>query len=283
MQLEFETCDVFTSTRFGGNPLAVVFGADALDGAAMQRIAREFNLSETVFVLRPEAPGATARLRIFTPGMELGFAGHPNVGAAVLLARRLGLTAGEVLLDQQAGRVVARLDAAGAEITAPAPYAALRPLDAAAIAACASLPPSAIVGTPLLAGCGNPKAIAELVSLDALAAATPDLAAFRAHLPGSVTSGLALHVRMAAGERRMRMFGPLAGVPEDPATGSAAVALAGHLLERDGGETLAQIIVQGIEMGRPSRLAIRAWREGGAIRAAVGGGVVPVARGTIEV
>lgn len=282
MPLEFETCDVFTTTRFGGNPLAVVFDADALDAAAMQRVAREFNLSETVFVLRPDAPGATARIRIFTPGMELAFAGHPNVGTAVLLARRLGL-AGEVVLDQKAGRVVARLDAAGAEITAPAPYTVLQPLDAAAIAACASLPESALLGAPLLAGCGNPKALAELASLDALAAATPDLASFRAHLPGSITSGLALYVRVGEGERRMRMFGPLAGVMEDPATGSAAVALAGHLLERSGGDALSEVIAQGLEMGRPSRLAIRAWREAGAIRAAVGGGVVPVSRGMIEV
>jgi len=283
MQLEFETCDVFTDTRFGGNPLAVVFGAEALDEAAMPRIAREFNLSETVFVLPPDAPGATARIRIFTPGMELPFAGHPNVGTAVLLARRLGLGAGEVRLDQKAGRVVARLDGMAAEITAPLPYAAIRPLDAAAIAACASLPREAILGAPLLAGCGNPKAIAELASLEALAAATADLAAFRAHLPASMTSGLALHVRMGEGERRMRMFGPLAGVPEDPATGSAAVALAGHLLERSGAASVSEVIAQGIEMGRPARLAIRAWREEGAIRAAVGGGVVPVSRGAIEV
>lgn len=88
MELEFATVDVFTEHRFGGNPLAVVFGADALDGAAMQRLAREFNLSETVFVLRPGADGADARIRIFTPGSELPFAGHPNVGTAVLLARR---------------------------------------------------------------------------------------------------------------------------------------------------------------------------------------------------
>jgi len=88
MRLEFETCDVFTDTRFGGNPLAVVQGGGALDGAAMQRIAREFNLSETVFVLPAEAPGADARIRIFTPGAELPFAGHPNVGTAVMLARR---------------------------------------------------------------------------------------------------------------------------------------------------------------------------------------------------
>src|SRR3954452_7146958 len=129
MHLEFETCDVFTDTRFGGNPLAVVQGGAALDGAAMQRVAREFNLSETVFVLPAETPEAAARIRIFTPGAELPFAGHPNVGTAVVLARRLGLTGDTIVLDQAAGRVVARLkrDAAGqvaaAEIEAPLPYA----------------------------------------------------------------------------------------------------------------------------------------------------------------
>src|SRR6478735_5668236 len=105
MRLEFETCDVFTDIRFGGNPLAVVRGGEALDGAAMQRVAREFNLSETVFVLPAEAPGADARIRIFTPGAELPFAGHPNVGAAVMLARRIGTPAAMLVLDQAAGRV----------------------------------------------------------------------------------------------------------------------------------------------------------------------------------
>src|SRR4051794_14708411 len=125
MRLEFETCDVFTETRFGGNPLAVVYGAEALDGAVLQRVAREFNLSETVFVLPPEAQGAAARIRIFTPGAELPFAGHPNVGTAVMLARRLGLAGEAIALDQAAGRVTARLgrDATGlvteAEIEAP--------------------------------------------------------------------------------------------------------------------------------------------------------------------
>jgi trans-2,3-dihydro-3-hydroxyanthranilate isomerase len=288
MRLEFETCDVFTATRFGGNPLAVVFEADALDGAAMQRVAREFNLSETVFVLRAEASGAAARIRIFTPGMELAFAGHPNVGTAVLLARRLGVAASTIALDQRAGRVAATLareagEITCAEIVAPAPYATARALDAAAIAACASLPVSALAGAPVLGGCGNLKALAQLHDVAALEAATPDLAAFRAQLPASLTSGLALYAATGPGAWRMRMFGPLAGIAEDPATGSAAVAVAGRLLAASEEPALAGVIAQGGEIGRPSLLAIRAWREAGAIRAAVGGGVVAVARGTIEV
>ncbi|MFC7474146.1 PhzF family phenazine biosynthesis protein [Dankookia sp. GCM10030260] len=293
MALEFETCDVFTETRFCGNPLAVVQGGAALDGAAMQRIAREFNLSETVFVLPAEAQGADARIRIFTPGAELPFAGHPNVGTAVMLARRRGTTGDAIVLDQAAGRVVARLarDAAGlvtaAEIEAPLPYATSAPLAPAAVAACIGLPESAVLTTthaPAIGGCGNATAFAELADLAALAAAAPDAAAFRTHLPASACIGIHLHVALPDRRRRARMFGPLVGVPEDPATGSANVGLAGLLLQSAGGECLALEVEQGIEMGRPSRLSLRAWRDAaGAIRAAVGGGVVAVSAGTISV
>ncbi|NOG68865.1 PhzF family phenazine biosynthesis protein [Roseicella sp. DB1501] len=292
MRLEFATCDVFTEARFGGNPLAVVWGGEALGGAAMQRIAREFNLSETVFVLLPEAAGAAARIRIFTPGAELPFAGHPNVGTAVTLARRLGLAGTGIALDQAAGRVAARLlrDAGGAvtgaEIEAPLPFAELAPLAPEAVAACLGLPVAAVRSAthpPVIAGCGNPFALAELADLAALAAAAPDIAAFRRHLPAGAVVGLHLHVALSDGRRRARMFGPLAGVPEDPATGSANLALAGLLLRAGGGATLSLDIEQGIEMGRPSRLALRAWRaDDGAIRCAVGGGVVAVSEGWIE-
>ena len=291
MRLEFVTCDVFTGQRFGGNPLAVVQGAEALDGAAMQRVAREFNLSETVFVLPPEAAGAAARIRIFTPGAELPFAGHPNVGTAAMLARRLGLAGEGISLDQAAGRVAARLlrDAGGAvtgaEIEAPLPFADVAPLAPEAVAACLGLPVAAVQGAthpPVIAGCGNPFALAELVDLAALATAAPDAAAFRRHLPAAAAVGLHLHVALPDGRHRARMFGPLVGVPEDPATGSASVALAGLLLRAGGGERLSLDLEQGIEMGRPSRLAARAWRTGdGAIRCAVGGGVVPVSEGWI--
>ncbi len=293
MQLEFETCDVFTDTRFGGNPLAVVFGGHGLDGAAMQRVAREFNLSETVFVLPAEADGAAARIRIFTPGAELPFAGHPNVGTAVLLARRLGVAGESIALDQAAGRVTATLSRDGtglvtaAEIVAPLPYATTATLTPAAVAACLGLPEAAVVTAthvPVIGGCGNPMAFAELADLGALAAATPDTAAFRTHLPASACVGIHVHVALPNGRRRARMFGPLVGVPEDPATGSANVGLAGLLLHGAGGNSLMLEVEQGIEMGRPSRLALRAWRDAaGDIRAAVGGGVVAVSAGTISV
>ncbi len=289
MRLEFETADVFTRQRFGGNPLAVVFGAGALDGAEMQRLAREFNLSETVFVLGVE--GEAVRIRIFTPGSELPFAGHPNVGAAVLLARRLGLTGDGMLLDQAAGRVVARLtrddagEVTGAEIEAPQAFAEAAPFPAEAAAACAGLPVGAIVErahAPQIGGCGNRIAFAEVADTAALAAASPDAAAFRSHLPVSAATGLFLHAPLPDGRRRGRMFGPLEGIPEDPATGSAAVGLAALLLRAAGGERIALEVEQGVEMGRPSRLAIRAWRDAeGGLRAAVGGGVVAVSSGTV--
>ena len=108
MRLQFHTLDVFTDTRFGGNPLAVVLEADALDTDSMQTIAREFNLSETVFVLKPENPAHTARIRIFTPAVEVPFAGHPTVGTAALLAE-LRTPAGEgeaiVVLEEKIGPV----------------------------------------------------------------------------------------------------------------------------------------------------------------------------------
>lgn len=291
MALEFETCDVFTDTRFGGNPLAVVYDADALDGAAMQRLAREFNLSETVFVLAPRQPGTDAFIRIFTPGIEMPFAGHPNVGCAVMLARRRGLAGDAIVLDQKAGPVRAALarDAAGAiagaTITAPRPFQLGETRETAMVAACAGLPPQAIRvarHAPVSASCGAAFTLAEVADVAALAAAAPDTAAFRrAALPDV---GLHLYVCLPDGRIRARMFAPLDGVPEDPATGSANVALGGLLLHLAGGDSLAVQVEQGIEMGRPSLLALSAQRDAaGAIRVSVGGGVVPVSRGVVEV
>lgn len=287
MRLIFETCDVFTDRRFGGNPLAVVRDAAALDTAAMQTIAREFNLSETVFVEAADEASATARIRIFTPGLELPFAGHPNVGAAVLVARYLGIQGDRLFLDQAAGRVVAELTrdethhVIAASITAPKPFALGQALDPAGIAACAGLP--GLAGDAVVASCGTPFALAEVADEATLAAATPDAAAFRRHLPASTAVGLHLFCRQGQEDSvlrlRARMFAPMGGIAEDPATGAANVALGGLLLHRTGADRIALVVEQGIEMGRPSLLAVEAWREGEAIRVSVGGGVVPVSRG----
>lgn len=294
MELEFETCDVFTSVRFGGNPLALVYGADGLETEALAAIAREFNLSETVFILPPEREPADVRLRIFTPGMELPFAGHPNVGAAVMIARRLAHEGDQLILEQPAGHVTAWLTrgAGGvpvaAEVEAPRPLTIGAILDRAAIADCVALPVSAIhinAHPPLLAGCGVPFAIAEVEDVAQLAAATPDILAMRkafGPLP-SPPVGLLLHTPLGVGRRRARMFAPLSGVVEDPATGGANVGLAGLLLHLAGGSTLALEVEQGGDMGRPSLLILAARREAdGTIRVRVGGGVVPVSRGVIS-
>jgi trans-2,3-dihydro-3-hydroxyanthranilate isomerase len=293
MELEFETCDVFTTTRFGGNPLALVYGADGLEPEALQAIAREFNLSETVFILPPESEPADVRLRIFTPGLELPFAGHPNVGAAVMIARRIGHEGQQLVLEQPAGLVTAWLTrgAAGlpmaAEVEAPKPLSVGAILDRGGIAACAALPERAIhvnAHPPLLAGCGVPFAIAEVEDVELLAAATPDILAMRRCFGGlaSPPVGLLLHTPLGVGRRRARMFAPLNGVVEDPATGGANVALAGLLLHMAGGSALALEVEQGGEMGRPSLLVLSARREvDGTIRVRVGGGVVPVSRGVI--
>ncbi len=286
VQLEYETCDVFTTRRFGGNPLAVVYGAELLDGTAMQSIAREFNLSETVFAL-PAEPGTDARLRIFTPGVELPFAGHPNVGAAVLLARRLGRQH-RIVLGQQAGAVVAELAedggrVTGASITAPKPFRLARRVLRADAAACAGLEEGDVMGEVVIGGCGLDFALAEVPDLRTLGRAIPVIAAFKARMPLSIAAGLHLFTRTGPGRLRARMLTPIDGIGEDPATGSANCALGGLLLERDGAEKLVIDVEQGVEMGRPSTLRVEARREAGEIRVAVGGGVVPVARGVITV
>ena len=293
MELEFETCDVFTSTRFGGNPLALVFGADGLETEALQAIAREFNLAETVFVLPPETEPADVRLRIFTPAIELPFAGHPNVGAAVMIARRIGHDGDVLAMEQPAGIVTAWLTrgAGGlpvaAEIEAPRPLAIGGMLDRAAIAECAALPVDAIHingHLPLIAGCGAPFAIAEVEDVEQLAAATPDMTAMRrtfGQLPAPPI-GLLLHTPLGIGRRRARMFAPLNGIMEDPATGAANVALAGLLLHLAGGSALALEVEQGADIGRPSLLILAARRDpDGSIRVRVGGGVVPMSRGVL--
>ncbi len=293
MELEFETADVFTERRYAGNPLGLVFGAEELETEVLQAVARELGLPETVFVLPAEAEGADIRLRIFTPAIELPFAGHPSVGAAVMLARRLGHAGETLVLEELAGLVPARLtrDSAGvpvaAEIEAPLPFAIGAALDRAAIAACAALPEEAIHVNghpPLLAGCGAAFAIAEVEDADLLAAAMPDLAAMARYLPAlpAPPVGLLLHTPLGIGRRRARMFAPLSGIVEDPATGAANVALAGLLLHLAGGSALLLEVEQGIEMGRPSQLHLAARREAdGAIRVRVGGGVVAVSRGFI--
>ncbi len=298
---EFVTIDVFAERRFGGNPLAVFPDASGLSDDVMQAIAREFNLSETTFVLPPADPAHAARVRIFTPRQELPFAGHPTVGTGFVLAGRDPARPDRLTLEVEAGLVPVDMlrgadgAAGGAEIEAPRALALADAVPTELVAACAGLPTDAVdttSHTPLVAGVGIDFVLAEIAERDALASASPDPAAFRAvvaripNLPRHF--GLHLYVRDPVDPARLRtrMFSPLDGIPEDPATGSANAALAALLVSLAPGEDvdLAFDIVQGEEMGRPSRLLARASKSAeGAVIARVGGGCVPVSRGTIEV
>jgi trans-2,3-dihydro-3-hydroxyanthranilate isomerase len=287
----FVTVDVFTERRFGGNPLAVFPDARGLSAAEMQALAAEFNLSETTFVLPPEDPHHSARVRIFNRVAEMPFAGHPNVGTAYVLAREDEESPRAYRFEEPAGLVEVRLarDEAGrvlgAEVAAPQPLSLGAPVPVGMVAACAGLPAEEVrtgAHPPLPASAGNPFVIAE-VSPAALAAARPDLAAFerareaRPEMGGRVA--LYLSARGEGASLRARMFAPLSGTWEDAATGSAAAPLAGLLLSLGAAPEGRWQVAQGAEMGRPSLLSVSARRTPEGIRTTVGGRCVPVLRG----
>lgn len=288
----FVTVDVFTDRRFGGNQLAVFPDARGLSDAEMQSLAAEFNLSETTFVLPPDKPENSARVRIFSRVAEMPFAGHPNVGTAFVLAREDEASPRAYRFEEPAGLVevtVLRDDTGrvlGAEVAAPQALRIGAELPVATAAACASLPDAAIVTTrhaPTLAADGGNHRLLTEVTPEGLTAAAPDLGAFRravaAH-PEQTGGFLSLYLYCRDGTGvRARMFSPLTGTWEDSATGSAATPLAGFLLHLDGGDTGAWDMIQGVEMGRPSLLMAGARRVPDGIRARVGGHCVPVLRG----
>jgi len=280
----FVTLDVFTTTRFGGNPLAVFPDARGLSDAEMLALAREFNLSETTFVLPPEDPANTARVRIFSRAGEMPFAGHPNVGTGVVLAPRA--VEGMLRFEQIAGLVEVRVEGDLAEVTAPQPLTLGAAMDPALLAGCVGIAPADVVTTghaPTIAGCGNLFVIAEVTEA-ALAAARPDPAAFAAAaqaFPHLGARGLPLYLYAVtdAATLAARMFAPLTGTLEDAATGSAAAPLAALRLSLGSDGAAAFDITQGAQMGRPSLLRATARRKGDAICATVGGSCVPVLRG----
>jgi trans-2,3-dihydro-3-hydroxyanthranilate isomerase len=296
--LAFHTLDVFTERAYTGNPLAVVLDADGLKDWQMQRIASEFNLSETVFVCAPRTPGALATARIFTPARELPFAGHPTVGSACLLAD-LGLVpagASRLVLDEGVGPVAVELRReAGqpwfAQLTA-AVAPETRPWDGdfAEIAAVLGLEPEALgseAEAPRQASCGNPFLVVPVQQPELLAAIRFDSQRARGLLAGGWAHAIYVYARgYEDGELRARMFAPDLGVAEDPATGSAAVALAGALaLEAPQPEAdLRWTIHQGVEMGRASQLYAEASKRGGKVVAVrVGGYAVRITEGRIRV
>ena len=290
-QYPFETVDVFTTVRFGGNPLAVVTDGRGLDTAAMQRIAREFNLSETTFVLPPRDPANTGHIRIFTPMTELPFAGHPNVGTALVLAWARGDRPAAMAFEEAAGLVRIGFDWSGdaprATLDAPQPLSLGETIPPAVIAACAGLDEADVLTglhAPVIAGVGTPFVLAE-VKPEALARAFGDTTAMRdAAKRFPVRAGFPLHLHASHGVgRRTRMFSPLSGIPEDPATGSANVALAALLLSLTDQPEMSIELEQGVEMGRPSLLYAGARRAPDGVRAWIGGSAVPVSRGVITV
>jgi trans-2,3-dihydro-3-hydroxyanthranilate isomerase len=297
---EFVTVDVFAEQRFGGNPLAVFPDARGLGEAEMQALAAEFNLSETTFVLPPENPQNRARVRIFTPRKELPFAGHPNVGTGFVLARRDPKPPEHYTFEEGAGLVRVRAlrgqDGAinGARISAPRSLSIGDEIPVDVVAACAGIAEEEIATTahtPLVASVGLPFVIAQLTSVDVLAHARPDIDALRRaaeRFPGAPRD-FALHLyALRDGEATRpatRMFAPLGGILEDPATGSANAALAALLTSLAPGAhaDLAYDIVQGIEMGRPSRIYATARKQAeGPVSATVAGGCVPVMRGWVD-
>jgi trans-2,3-dihydro-3-hydroxyanthranilate isomerase len=302
MKRRYVTADVFTDRMFGGNPLAVVLDALGLSAAQMQAIALEFNYSETTFVLPPQDVAHTAHIRIFTPRAEIPFAGHPNVGTAFLLSRERrfedAAAGGSFVFEESAGLVPLRLlregDAiVGAELRAPEALSQRTVLSPASVAMCLSLLPQdvvTIVHAPQIVSVGLPFLVVELGSRQALSRAKPNLAAYGELMPLDGADAIFAYTRESATQFSAeetalcaRMFSPLDGIVEDPATGSAAAATVALLatLSLDQRTQRAWSIHQGIEIGRPSLLRARTIRRDGAVVATyVGGQCVAVLEGT---
>ncbi len=292
--LPFHTCDVFTATAFAGNPLAIVLEADDLSPAQMQVIAREFNLSETIFVQRPRDPAHTARVRIFFPTAEIPFAGHPTIGCAIHLATAAhpaGDFTADLVLEEEAGLVPVRVTRRGAvleaEFTAPVlPHRVAVTPDPALVAAALGLSPGDLGAAPAVWQGGPAFLYVPLAGLDTLARARPMEPQWSELMAAAGVDSAYLYAPGADCDFRARMFSPTAGIPEDPATGSATAILAaqldaaGHL--RLGIQSFH--LRQGVEMGRPSDLTLTIDRDAEGITAIrIRGAAVPVAEGRIRV
>lgn len=300
MKYRFYTCDVFTSERFRGNQLAVLPDAEGLSDDQMQEIAREFNFSETTFVFPPRR-GHTRRVRIFTPATEVPFAGHPNIGTAFVLASTGELGSLDsprtVTFEEAAGPVPISVEKRPGgeiwcELGAPESLTVGPAVSTFQLARTLSLQEEDIAADrhpPQVASVGLPFVFVELKTRGALERAEIDLPELRTLADGSPEVPPDIHLWVRSGDDfdiRARMFAPLDGVPEDPATGSANCALAGLLAHHDEADegSLSWRIAQGVEMGRPSVLQARAEKSGGSVtETRVGGGSVLVSEGHIRV
>lgn len=289
--LNFEVWDVFTDSAYAGNPLGIVTGADGLSTAQMQTIARQFNLSETIFVMAPRDAANTARVRIFFPTAEIPFAGHPTIGCALFLATRDQLT--EVRLEEEAGLVPVTLTATGGTLLAEfrAPVLPHRP-QAGSIAALPALA-QAVDLAPAQLGPDQPGLFTggpsflyiPVQDLPALARSRPMEPAWSQVTELAGVDSAYLYTATGENSYRARMYAPRGGIPEDPATGSASALFAAQLLANkalpENGETRISL-QQGVEMGRPSQIGLRITTRVGTLSAVhVSGRAVPVAGGQI--
>ena len=306
MPYAFHTADVFTDHMHGGNPLAVIPDARGLSDAQMEAITREFNYSETVFVFPPRQEGNTRRVRIFTPGAELPFAGHPTVGCAFVLAwiGDIPMNGDEthIVLEEGVGPVPVLIRAKSGKPTftqltaAKMPEIKDPPPPPEILCEVISLEPSHIVADDMLepeaVSCGVPYLFIPLKKPEMLSWAKVDVPKWEQTLGGYWAPEMFVFSTddwsniFEGGHIRARMFAPGLGIGEDPATGSACAALAGFLAlraeTRDG--TLRWIVDQGVEMGRPSRLELEVDLKSGQLAAIrVGGCSVLVSSGTLHV
>ena len=300
MRHAYHVLDVFTDTALAGNPLAVVLEAGDIPDDRAQAVAREFNLSETVFVGDPRDPVNTARIRIFTPGKKLPFAGHPTVGTAALLAllRAPEMIARQdlaVVIEEDIGpvecivrRVKGQLRASFTLPKLPEILGEAPSPDRLAKALGLSARDIGFEGhRPTMISAGVPYHCVP-VTPDALGRMKPVFGEWSDLLPASFPHAIYAYGRDPSGDAlhfRARMFDVGFGIGEDPATGSAAAALAGAIVQfeqpREGDHTV--LIQQGVEMGRPSLIVLGLVVEGGAlVSASIGGGVVRISEGTLH-
>jgi trans-2,3-dihydro-3-hydroxyanthranilate isomerase len=302
MKLQFITTDVFTSRPFTGNQLAVVPDARAIPEELLLPVAREFNYSETTFVYPPENPGHTRRVRIFTPGAEIPFAGHPTIGTAFVLAAlgEIPLTGDEtrIMLEEQVGPVPVTIRArngvaVGAQLSvAKLPEVGPPPPPRTTLAELLSLEASQLLGGPngpQAVSCGLPFLIVPVKDRAAVAGAHVRMDVWESTLKRYWAPDIMVVARdpeLDDSDLRARVFVPGLAVPEDPATGSCAAALAGYLAARETAPngSFHWVMEQGFEMGRPSMLELEADKRDGAVVAVrVAGDAVLVSEGTMEI
>ncbi|THF53566.1 PhzF family phenazine biosynthesis protein [Allorhizobium terrae] len=300
--IPFTTLDVFTVEPFKGNPLAVILDGRALTSLQMQAIAAEFGYSETTFVLPPKDAANTAEVRIFTPVAEIPFAGHPNVGTAIALAKQGELfgkpLTDELRFEEKAGLVNVRLTRDDtqhliATIRAPQALSVSGALPTSQIAKAMSLQTDDIVVAnhkPSFVSVGLKFIAVEVAGLDALGRARPSLDALaqlvKAHETEQTDGATFLYCRVGDDHIRARMFSPFDNVPEDPATGSASAALGAYLTQLSPVQSMTRTILveQGVEMGRRSLITITAEKRDGQIASVdISGQAVAVMQGTITV